>query len=302
MWADCLQLGHCVVLRSPAKYLLTTLGSWLTPPFWCGFPLLYSLREASCFSRELRWCRKKVDKYNLCIFPWTYGEQYDSPMTKQLCAQTSECPHTTGGRKNMALIILPHMLWPHYPQTQSEEVNWFQLEGSLTACFLGSTTNTSTYSLENQEVYRKVIHGTDLTCQPTVTKHIILLLSSLTLAMLHGSFLRVELFSNNFSVVWQQNESFVLTYLAVIVNNSISIVLFYFVAFVLHMSNSVERKDLLYLKINPWSEPFTRYREPLNHCFAPSYYWNSDSKFWHAKIPLLFPCLLPTCVCVHNDA
>lgn len=121
----------------------------------------------------------------------------------------------------------------------------------MTACFLGSTTNTSTYSLENQEVYRKVIHGTDLTCQPTVTKHIILLLSSLTLAMLHGSFLRVELFSNNFSVVWQQNESFVLTYLAVIVNNSISIVLFYFVAFVLHMSNSVERKDLLYLKINP---------------------------------------------------
>lgn len=62
------------------------------------------------------------------------------------------------------------------------------------------------------------------------------------------------------------------TYLAVVVNNSISVVSFYFVVFVLHMINNVEIKDLLYLKMNPGSEPFKRCREPLNHGFALVHY------------------------------
>ena len=37
------------------------------------------------------------------------------------------------------------------------------------------------------------------------------------------------------------------------------------------MSDSVEGKDLLHLKINLRNEPFKRCREPLNHCFTLLY-------------------------------
>lgn len=68
------------------------------------------------------------------------------------------------------------------------------------------------------------------------------------------------------------------------------------------MSNDVEIKDLLHLKMNLQNGPFKRRREPqitvlLSYTIRATY-----SKFQLAKDPITCFCLFTTCVYVHSEA
>ena len=68
-------------------------------------------------------------------------------------------------------------------------------------------------------------------------------------------------------------------------------------AFVPHISNNVERASLLYLKINPRSEPFKRFGEPLNHSFALFLLLEQLLQILAHKDPIGFP-LSPRSLCI----